>query len=352
MNTQEQGDVPEQTNEPTDLTQAAEEPQQQPPVRVVPVAGTSRENRPPIVLRISGGKPVPGGKTISAPRVPEDTPEEETSEGDTSEGEEDEARNTRGEQHKVEKLLNMGKQGTGYVYEVLWADGTKSWQTEEDCRGCIGLVNTLRHLKGLPKSKLKKLYGATGRREHNLNNWREIEDAINGVDQYDRIKDKLPPVSEFSGRTGEHSIQMLGLQNHIYVIYFTPDAAYVADGSNYIIEEEDAKKEVEELLGEPAIGVRFLGQGGIDFCASSAVLIALEFRKLFRSGRQPTILKADRTLTDRIVAQFHPEKSLPHEKPKGLRNVVPDICPVCGKQFLYMNRRAYSRHVLNHKKTL
>ena len=147
------------------------------------------------------------------------------------------------------------------------------------------------------------------------------------------------------------AITIWGFSNHIYVIYCSPSSGiyYIADGSNHYINDQSLQEQVIQHLGFSPVGVKFVGQSPVYHCASSAALIVLEFRRVFRNKQEPTLFKAERTLTDRIKKDFHPFVSQNLESQGPFRNLEFDQCPYCPKQFASRNRLAFTGHVQTHK---
>lgn len=251
------------------------------------------------------------------------------------------------------KLVN----GT-LMYHVYWLNGEDTWEPEESCVGCAELVNALRASRGLGESTVVRpidAYGASGdATRFNRDNWVSIEKTIEAVNKFDRVKDGTPPVKKFEGSLEDDHIMMLGLSKHIYVIYRSPLSGdyYIADGGNYYIKDDTIKNQVQLVCGIQPRAIKFVGQDGVDNCSSSAVLIALEFRRTFRARQEPTLLKAERTISDRVKAAFHQYESKPEDSDTVLRNLEPDICPICGKSFPSRNRRAFSGHMAGHRRKL
>lgn len=255
-------------------------------------------------------------------------------------------------EYPVEEILNMRTKDGKEQYEILWGDGSKTWEPEANLQGCVKLVNGFRTSRGLSKSTLVEVFGASGdASETNSANWVPISGVLAAVDKFDRIKDGFPPVEEFPGQ-GERSIRVLGFQQHLLVLYTSPfsGTTYIADGTDWFLQSPEVNKKITEFLGYQPIGVRFVGQNHVDYCASSAVMIALEFRRSYRARQEPTLLKAERTIYERVRKEFHQYASRATESPEPLRNLAPDVCPFCGKEFASRNRRQFAGHVAGHKR--
>lgn len=257
----------------------------------------------------------------------------------------------RAKSYGVREVLKISEREDFDYYYIQWDNGERTWEPFENCKGCIGAINKLRRRLNMPL--LPEKYGADTEENVNRNNWIDMKTILAAVDKFDRVKDCFPPVAEFTGPNKNPIIQLLGHSNHVFVIYRSPGSGkiFIADGTDYYISDKRVEREVNKIIGTSFVfGIPFIGQSAIDHCASSAVAIALEFRRAFRQRQEPPAnIKAERTTLDRIRKLFHPEPSVSVPSEGPLRNLAPDICSVCGKQFNSRDRRAYSMHIRNHK---
>lgn len=199
-------------------------------------------------------------------------------------------------EYRVSKILDIREEEEEAYYKLKWSNGEKTWEPESNCQGCIWIINLFREKRGLGPAKTPDLYGAEENCTVNTNNWVSIDQMIGAINQFDRVKDGLPGVVKFGPSNVSPLIQLLGIGNHVYVLYRSGDGQfYVADGTNSFLEDEFIQAQVEELTGILPIGIKFVGQNANDHCASSAVMIALEFRRTFSVQQKPSVLKAERT---------------------------------------------------------
>lgn len=254
----------------------------------------------------------------------------------------------RSEEYLVDKILDLKVSSKTTKYKIKWATGEITWEPEANCEGCVNKINKFREKKGLEPCGMPQKFGAVDENEINPNNHVTMDQILKAIKQFDRVKDDYPPVEPYSTLRKQPTIQLIGIDRHIFVIYHSvfSGVVYIADGSDFFIESQSVKNKITQLLGQTPIGIKFVGQNKLDYCASSAVLIALEFRRLFRAKQEPSLLKAERTIYERVQKVFHPEDSKTIQSLVAFRNLTPDICPQCGKQFFKRNRRAYSGHIL------
>lgn len=178
-----------------------------------------------------------------------------------------------------------------------------------------------------------------------------MTDILKAIDHYDRNKDHHPPVCEYVGHSRSTWIQVLGYLNHLFVIYKSPGTkqVYISDGANLFLEDVECRNKVIAKIGTKPRGIPFVGQNSVDHCGASAVMIALEFRRVWRNREEPMVLKAERQRYELIKKHFYSEPSQILTTDTPFRNLVPDVCPNCGKTYNARNRRAFHAHVLGHR---
>jgi len=97
-------------------------------------------------------------------------------------------------------------------------------------------------------------------------------------------------ISPYPGALPDHdSIIIIPLLFHLYVgLYCHKDRiAYIADGGNRFKSRIDITINLKDMLKVSLIGCHFDQQNYIDHCSSSAVMIALEFKKAYFSATIP-----------------------------------------------------------------
>lgn len=109
----------------------------------------------------------------------------------------------------------------------------------------------------------------------------------------------------------EDTIYLLLHQAHFYVILNTLERTvrYITDGLNQYITDEDARASIQERWGFTAIGVKAPVQRKVDYCASSAVLIAKRLDFFYRNGTTPSEIFFTKESRGRVVKELHPEHS-------------------------------------------
>lgn len=176
-------------------------------------------------------------------------------------------------------------------------DGTRSflikWENYEDCtwepetnlEGCYDLLQEYLSKVRLEPTNIKKVYGNTANDGFNVANWVSMPRILEVIDIYrNHVTYRTDiKVSEWMQQQTEDQIYLLGLDGHCYVILYLIDQnlGYIADGTNEFLIKQEANEKVRKLTSIPLRGLWFKQQNRVDFCASSSVIIALEFMRAY-----------------------------------------------------------------------
>lgn len=98
---------------------------------------------------------------------------------------------------------------------------------------------------------------------------------------------------EFDGFHSDKAVYIHTFAGHCYVVGHDPDfgSFHIADGSNFYMTNADIRASIDDDLGVSGlIPHRYIHQTGVDHCASSAVLIALEFMKHLKTKIWPDLI--------------------------------------------------------------
>lgn len=155
----------------------------------------------------------------------------------------------------------------------------------------------------------------------------------------DGIKIDQFPGKEETDKNNQNVIYLLSLKQHFYVLYYlnTHLRYYVADGANHC-KEETVLKDLRKVTGKDLKPLEYEGQTGIDYCGSSAVLIALYFIRQYQTNRLPdnkVMQKAPR-LRSILEKRMHRGSYISLH---GRRNIVENLkrteirCPKCNRKF-------------------
>lgn len=140
----------------------------------------------------------------------------------------------------------------------------------------------------------------------------------------------------------DSSLYFLPYDSHCYVVFNWAEkkTCLIADGGNQF--EQDNVK-IRNLLGAIPQQVGYDGQRNADYCASSAIIIVLEFGRFFRTGVVPKKLYYDKTLKSKVEQQLHKYDTCPiSDKALYFNLKYLEACVKCGKGF--EKRQAHASH--------
>lgn len=156
----------------------------------------------------------------------------------------------------------------------------------------------------------------------------------------------------------------LGQEDKIYIIYhrchvfvglFIMDLnlLLLADGGNLYIDKQNHQQELRSMIDANILPLRFNFQSGVDHCGSSAVMIALEFiriyhrRDLYEKVGWPKEIICPAKLHKSIVDRFYDAPSEKESSPDLNILKRPRIkCPNdCGYTYLSTNKQKLSAHL-------
>lgn len=264
----------------------------------------------------------------------------------------------RRDHYSVEKILDRRmnrEEGIDY-FLIKWngyPDAENSWEPRKNLRGCKDLLDAYLTAHNYPPSELVPLVGAIGDDEdvYNTENWVVPDQIIRSVEIYGNKRNLYgsPELTEYPNSLGDTSgLYLYILGSHAYVIAHVAEkkTVYVADGANNFIDSEEAKGKILEALRpkpQRVVALEFMQQRIIDGCGSAAVVIALEFKRLFNAKDWPEraliIPKSD---YERIVATLHKDKSNRLCLEKGTSGIPRNKCRFCGRGF----KAGYNRNAL------
>lgn len=234
---------------------------------------------------------------------------------------------------------------------VFEKNNEERWVFEEDCDGCIDVLNKYCRETGLPESSVtyKEGCGAVANRVPNKKIWVKIERIEEAAIIYGNKKAIQPRI--FNGlNPNEDSLQLMQVASHCFVLLYLSSnkTCYVADGQNAFAKQVTSRN----ILLSKLKGVRFVtylpfyGQKEEDQCASSAAAISIEFQRLYHGGLTPEEpLQVPRTILKRIRSSFHKESGEKINRWSPVDGEVWKVqCSQCGKKFNTKNRGALNLH--------
>lgn len=263
--------------------------------------------------------------------------------------------------YEVRKIVDHRVEGDNgrLSFFVSWkgyGDEENSWVPESHMDGSIELVNDYRLKIGFPPSDLARFAGASDPDSLGRANWVPVEVVLSRIISLSRHPryNSTVVIKEFrEGMALEHldAIYVAVVNFHVFVILHMPLAGrtYVSDGDNSFLMKEEVRQDVLGLFGLASMEpILFTKQEGMDQCGSSAVLIAVEFLRLYKRNEPiGDCLVVRRGLLDRIKKEFHKyktEERLTKRESNHLKR--PHLkCAICGWGTNATKRQGLSLHM-------
>jgi hypothetical protein len=254
--------------------------------------------------------------------------------------------------------------GSKRHFKVKWTGYRQlSWLPEENLDGCLETLQDYCLKNGLALSTITGKLGASSSKQtalrHNPDNWVTVSDILNWVNAYRNAKDfkdcnleieEYDYTRQYDLSSLTDRIFLIPLEQHCFVCYYRADTkfAMIADGSNDLFNSLKLQERLKGLLSFPFVACHFENQWKIDYCGSSAALLALEFLRAHKTGRHHMYIKADSTRRKKIVSAMHKFKS---EATTSSRCTVKRLhetitCRYCPKQFRALKRSRVHAHEL------
>lgn len=256
--------------------------------------------------------------------------------------------------HDVRKIVGHRERSGKRQFKILWegySDRYATWEPEEHLIGCVDMLQHYCRTVQPPLqySKIRYIYGASGDRSStNRDNWASLEEiatCFNKIKQ--RIFAHVPIEIKLSEEFGSaDSLHFIGYDQHCYVVLYLYSSGfgYIADGSNLYRDDIKSGREIRDLLKIPLVSCSFEKQTKIDHCASSAVLIGLEFTRNYHHKIRPRTLVPPKRLSARVIEQMHPFESVKLDAPPLSKRKQQLACPHCGRTFWKSARKNYLLH--------
>lgn len=230
-----------------------------------------------------------------------------------------------------------------------------SWEPEHHLDGAIDLLQQYCRDNSLPYSEIEGLMGANkDNEEARIQNWVTMPMILTTLGKlllWEKVETTLDPV-QWTGTFGNKD-QLFFLKHgpHCFVLLYisSKELAYIADGSNVFRKDSNTAKEIQDLLDIRLVSLPFEQQLKIDYCGSSAVLIAFELVKLYSDRvtyRKLTTAKSRRAQVAKLLHKSESKSAV------GRLAVTEQRvkCEVCGKTFRQKQRANLKRHMFNSHK--
>lgn len=253
--------------------------------------------------------------------------------------------------YDIEAIKSMETRADGSRIFLLQWKGYRemSWEPEKHLDGAYELLQEFLQNFKQPFSKINGMVGApTDSNKTDERNWVSLDMVVDKIKRYQELYCKTIEITIdiWKGKPTSKGIYLISLESHCYVTFVIPsrNMALVGDGMNFFIDDEEVNVSIKRLLGIRSYGMRYEQQIGIDHCASSAVLIALDFMRMEKTSIIPTKLTAPKELIERLMREFHQYKSEVISDTPLHQHRVFRQCPKCKKNFNNKQRRNFIAH--------
>lgn len=259
----------------------------------------------------------------------------------------------------VNQILKHKRVNGKLKYHIRWKgfdDNHDEWIWETNLASCYDILKMYKEEHGLGEPQVKRPWvGASsieGNAGFNENNWVSVDRILECSKSFaTKTYQKEIQIKEFHLQVdNQDTIYLITVGNHCLTGLYLHDSKtiYIADGGNIFIRSKRTQDIIKEQL--PGLNIKpleFNQQKAIDFCGSSAVALAVEFRRIYCTDAPiPEELKIPRSLQERVTNLLHKEPSTSIKKWNPVReNLAGNKCPKCGKVFNSSNRSPYLAHV-------
>lgn len=264
---------------------------------------------------------------------------------------------------EIEKIVSHRISGRSLYYTVRWKNHSVSEDEEIGSKHLANahiLVEAYRSSVGLTfgqVSKPSRVGFSSVSQDQNEENWLSMDKVFSIIQTYEnqRSYNRTISVKIFNNvLDNEDTIYLVQFSTHCLVAMYiySEKLCYVSDGTNQSSSSSLVRSSLSSMFPDTNIvSVIYNQQKAIDHCASSAVLITLEFKRIYGTGESmPQELSVSRSIRDRLISTFHKERSDPQRGWKPIASNIPcSKCEKCGKEFKCRDKRPYVTHTRNCK---
>lgn len=228
-------------------------------------------------------------------------------------------------------------------------DKHNSWEPEDCLDGCLELLNDYLREHDLEPTK-NKLYAGSSNKTEEVENYVEEKKALEILKTYAKLTSyssdaKIISITEEEMPEGNW-LGLFTTDFHMYAIVKSQGKFWIADGSNKYMKSRKARRQIVKTLGEKPTPVEFKNQSKDDHCASSCIVIALEFLRQHKQKELGKKLQPRLNLLKKLKEQLHKAKteapSLYREE-KNLERRTKIICE-CGWKAKTNKKQALAAH--------
>lgn len=244
---------------------------------------------------------------------------------------------------EVKRIVDDRERNGKRQFLVEWTDGTthetrvRSWEPEDHLDGAIDFLQKYCRTAQIELSSIKGLCGSTNLEASNRDNWvdmKTIQKEFARIRKEWHLKDTLK-VTEYSGLGTEDGIYFLNYNFHCFVLMYLHDGktAYIADGQNQFATDIETAREINGMIDAKLISCKYMQQRRIDHCASTAVLIAASFLRMYNKKDFETNIVVSAYWINQLTRKLHPAPSEPANNPDTWKCRCKFTCIKCGKTF-------------------
>ena len=263
----------------------------------------------------------------------------------------DKRREKREHYYTGDRILAHKKEGTVRYFLIKWKDfgvQENSWESEHHLDGYLNILNRYCRADKIQLTKIIGYYGSPDNINSNEENWVTIQQVIDCYEKYQKHigGHRKLPICEFRQKMPKtDAIVIYPRDFHLFVLLYVKlsKSCIIADGLNLCVTENNIFAEIAGDLQLELQVCQFNQQFRNDFCGSSAVLIALEFKRMYMHGLIRESVSASTRLVKRITSSLHKGHSNRREE-QGDEYKRSVICRHCQKRFRFYKRTAFSNH--------
>lgn len=245
--------------------------------------------------------------------------------------------------YEVKRIVDDRENNGKRQFLIEWSTGTtqetrvRSWEPEEHLDGAIDLLQQYCRIAQIQLSSIKGLCGAANPELSNRDNWvdmdtiqKEFSIARKGWQLVDTLK-----VSQYRRLGTEDGIFFLNHKFHCFVLLYLHNdrTAYIADGQNQFRTNIDTAREIDGMINAKLISVSYTQQRRIDHCASTAVLIAASFLRMYNKKDFETKIAVSAYWINRLTRKLHQGPSEPVDNSGMWERKCKFTCIKCGRIF-------------------
>lgn len=280
---------------------------------------------------------------------------------ETRESNDDKSDSDNDDTYEVDNIISVRGSVPNREFQVMWRGypaSKSTWEPELNLQGAFESVQKfLRSYPEQEKTILKgdKNMGAECDSLIRLNeyNWVSLKRVMDVIETYTQPKYKIINVLEFEGESTDDGdkIYLINYQRHCFVSLMLEEEniCYIADGIDLFLNDQATNIEITNLLrvrkqDVSIFGLSYQKQSCVDYCASSAVLIALEFKRMYRSRTIPSVITASPWIRNTVTSLLHKHCSQRLTSWQPVDQIPIPSCPFCGRSFKGKKRTAISAH--------